>query len=126
VLEKKTTSSSSPKMVKSTYRSMPPDMEGSLQKIPRSNPQNLWLRRNHHHSCDRAVSSHALKRDNYLGGPEPNKRALKAEGFLQRAEPWSEIQSSVASVKMEGAQVKEGRDGFKELRQDPGWQLARI
>lgn len=76
VLEKKSTSSSSPKMVKSTYRSMPLDMEGSLQKIPCPDPQNLWLRRNHH-SCDRAVSSHALKRDNYWVGLNQTHKPLK-------------------------------------------------
>lgn len=36
-----------------------------------------------------------------------------------------EIQSPVTSVKMEGPQVNEGRDGSRELRQAPRWQLAK-
>ena len=115
-LAKKTTTSLSPKAGKSTYRSTPPHMAVGLQKIPGPNPQNLWLRRHHHHSRGPTVLLHALKRDNRLGGPDLSTRALEAQGFLQRAETWPERFKALLPVGRRRDLTSRKADGFKELR----------
>lgn len=121
----KKTTTSSPKAGKPTYRSTPPRVAVGLQEIPGPNSQNLWLRRHHHRSCGHAVLLHALKSDNRLGGPDPGTRAREAEGFLLRAEIWSETVKALWPVARWRDLTSRKAAGFKEPRQAPRWQLAR-